>query len=115
MAVNRGKRSITLNLKVPEAVAVAKKLVRTHDIVLEQFRPGVMEKLGLGYEQLRKENESVIYCSITGYGQDGPYRDRAGHDIKLPGHRWSPLLLRPKRAGARAPGVSTRRRGRGIL
>lgn len=81
MAVNRNKRSIALDLKIPEAVAVVKNLVRTYDVVLEQFRPGVMKRLGLDYETLRKDNERLIYCSITGYGQDGPYRDRAGHDL----------------------------------
>ncbi len=81
MAVNRSKRSMTLNLKIPEALSVVKKLVKTHDIVLEQFRPGVMARLGLDYETLKGENERLIYCSITGYGQTGPYRDRAGHDI----------------------------------
>jgi crotonobetainyl-CoA:carnitine CoA-transferase CaiB-like acyl-CoA transferase len=81
MAINRGKRSITLDLKFPEAVAVVKRLVQSYDIVIEQFRPGVMDRLGLGYETLRRENDALIYCSITGYGQDGPYRDRAGHDI----------------------------------
>ncbi|MBN2232292.1 MAG: CoA transferase [Deltaproteobacteria bacterium] len=83
MALNRGKRSLTLDLKIPEAVTVAKRLVRSYDIVIEQFRPGVMERLGLGYETLRRENDALIYCSITGYGQNGPYRDRAGHDINF--------------------------------
>jgi alpha-methylacyl-CoA racemase len=81
MVVNRGKRSLALNLKVPEALSLVKRLARTYDIVLEQFRPGVMERLGLDYVALRKENERIIYCSLTGYGQDGPYRDRAGHDL----------------------------------
>jgi crotonobetainyl-CoA:carnitine CoA-transferase CaiB-like acyl-CoA transferase len=81
MAVNRNKRSIALNLKIPEAVQVVRKLVKTFDVVLEQFRPGVMKRLGLDYEILKKENARLIYCSLTGYGQDGPYRDRAGHDI----------------------------------
>src|SRR5690606_28739084 len=56
-------------------------LVQRYDVVLEQFRPGVMERLGLGYEALREANPRLIYCSLTGYGQSGPYRDRAGHDI----------------------------------
>jgi alpha-methylacyl-CoA racemase len=81
MALNRNKRSIALNLKTPEAVALVKRLVRTYDIVLEQFRPGVMKRLGLDYETLSRENERLVYCSLTGYGQDGPYRLRAGHDI----------------------------------
>jgi crotonobetainyl-CoA:carnitine CoA-transferase CaiB-like acyl-CoA transferase len=78
--LNRNKRSIGLDLKKPEAVAIAKQLVAQYDIVIEQFRPGVMERFGLGYEQLSEINPGIIYCSITGYGQTGPYRDRAGHD-----------------------------------
>lgn len=79
--LNRNKRSIALDLKRPEAVEVVKQLVREYDIVLEQFRPGVMDKLGVGYEALKAINSKLIYVSITGYGQTGPYRDRAGHDI----------------------------------
>ena len=78
--LNRNKRSIGLDLKKPEAVAIARQLVSQYDIVIEQFRPGVMDRFGLGYEQLREINPKLIYCSITGYGQTGPNRDRAGHD-----------------------------------
>jgi len=79
--LNRNKRSLALDLKQAEAVAIVRQLVADHDIVLEQFRPGVMERLGLGYEALRAINPKLIYVSITGYGQTGPYKDRAGHDI----------------------------------
>lgn len=79
--INRNKKSILLDLKNPEGPAVVKTLVKHYDVVVEQFRPGVMEKLGVGYEALAPENPRLIYCSITGYGQDGPYRLRAGHDI----------------------------------
>ncbi|MHA6493944.1 CaiB/BaiF CoA transferase family protein [Pseudomonas borbori] len=79
--LNRNKRSIALDLKKAEAVAMVKRLVADYDIVLEQFRPGVMDKLGVGYEALKAINPRLIYVSITGYGQTGPYRDRAGHDI----------------------------------
>ncbi len=79
--LNRGKRSIGLNLKHALALEIINELVKTFDIVVEQFRPGVMARLGLGYEQLKEVNPRLIYCSITGYGQSGPYRDRAGHDI----------------------------------
>ncbi|CAD5107689.1 CaiB/BaiF CoA transferase family protein [Zestomonas carbonaria] len=79
--LNRNKRSIALDLKRPEAIEVVRQLLIDHDIVLEQFRPGVMERLGLGYEALRAINPRLIYVSITGYGQTGPYKDRAGHDI----------------------------------
>ncbi|SEQ67647.1 Crotonobetainyl-CoA:carnitine CoA-transferase CaiB [Amphritea atlantica] len=79
--LNRGKQSLALNLKHPEAVKVISELVGEYDILIEQFRPGVMARLGLDYETLRQVNPQLIYCSITGYGQTGPYRDRAGHDI----------------------------------
>jgi crotonobetainyl-CoA:carnitine CoA-transferase CaiB-like acyl-CoA transferase len=79
--LNRSKRSLAVDLKKPDGVQVIHELVKDYDIVVEQFRPGVMAKLGVGYEQLRAINPRLIYCSITGYGQDGPYRDRAGHDM----------------------------------
>ena len=79
--LNRNKRSLALDLKQPQALEVVKQLLQDHDILLEQFRPGVMERLGLGYEALKAINPRLIYVSITGYGQTGPYKDRAGHDI----------------------------------
>ena len=79
--LGRNKKTICLDLKRPAAVEAVKKLVGEYDILLEQFRPGVMDRLGLGYETLRQVNPRLIYCSLTGYGQTGPLRDRAGHDI----------------------------------
>ena len=79
--LGRGKRSITLNLKDQKAGEIIRRLIRKYDIILEQFRPGVMEKFGLDYSSLKEINPSLIYCSLTGYGQTGPLRDRAGHDI----------------------------------
>ncbi len=79
--LNRNKRSLALNLKAPGAADMVKRLVQTYDIVLEQFRPGVMDRLGVGYAALREANPRLIYVALTGYGQTGPYRDRAGHDI----------------------------------
>ena len=79
--LNRNKRSLALDLKQPEGLEIVRELVKDYDIVLEQFRPGVMERLGLGYEALKAINPRLIYVSITGYGQTGPYKDRAGHDI----------------------------------
>ncbi len=79
--LNRNKRSLSLDLKHPEARGIIGSLVKTYDIVIEQFRPGVMGKFDLDYKSLSAINESIIYCSLTGYGQTGPYRDRAGHDI----------------------------------
>lgn len=79
--VNRGKKSLALNLKSDEAKEIVYKLIGEYDIVLEQFRPGVMERLGLGYDRLKRVKSSIIYCSLTGYGQTGGYAGRAGHDI----------------------------------
>ncbi|PAV28840.1 carnitine dehydratase [Virgibacillus profundi] len=78
--LNRSKQSISLDLKKQEAVEIVKRLIQDYDIILEQFRPGVMERLGLDYETLKQINPNIIYCSLTGYGQTGPYRERAGHD-----------------------------------
>ena len=79
--LNRGKDSIALNLKHPEASKLIAKLVGEYDILIEQFRPGVMARLGLDYDTLKAANPALIYCSLTGYGQTGPYRDKAGHDL----------------------------------
>ncbi|MDQ0970672.1 alpha-methylacyl-CoA racemase [Neobacillus niacini] len=79
--LSRNKEVMTLNLKDPRAVDVIHQLLREYDIIIEQFRPGVMAKLNLDYESLKKVNPRLIYCSLTGYGQTGPMRDRAGHDI----------------------------------
>lgn len=79
--VNRNKQAIAIDLKHPEAGEIIRRLLGDFDIVIEQFRPGVMQRLGLGYEELVKIQPKLIYCSITGYGQTGPLKDRAGHDI----------------------------------
>ncbi|MBQ7535191.1 MAG: CoA transferase [Stomatobaculum sp.] len=79
--LGRNKKTIFLNLKKPAAIKAVKRLVADYDIVVEQFRPGVMQKLGIGYEELRKVNPRLIYCAITGYGQTGPFSMKAGHDI----------------------------------
>lgn len=79
--LNRSKKSLSLDLKDPSAVVKVQELVREYDVVIEQFRPGVMTKFGLDYESLKKINPRIIYCSLTGYGQSGAYKDRAGHDI----------------------------------
>jgi alpha-methylacyl-CoA racemase len=85
LALNRNKRSIRLDLKTEEGREVLKRLARDHDVLLESFRPGVLDRLGVGYETLRRENPRLVWCAITGYGQDGPYRDRAGHDTNYLG------------------------------
>lgn len=81
LALNRNKRAMRLDLKNDRAREVFIRLARDYDVLLESFRPGVLDKLGVGYEQLREENAGLIYCAISGYGQDGPLRDRAGHDM----------------------------------
>lgn len=78
---NRNKKSMTLNLKKEAGKAIFKKLAGQYDVLFETFRPGTMEKLGLGYPAMKKINPRIIYCSGTGYGQTGPYRSKAGHDI----------------------------------
>ena len=79
--LNRNKQALALDLKKPQAITIIKQLIQEYDIVLEQFRPGVMARLGLDYETLKQINPKLIYCSITGYGQTGELKDRAGHDI----------------------------------
>lgn len=79
--LNRNKHSVALDLKNPEHIKQIKSRIADYDIVVEQFRPGVMQRLGLDYPTLSALNPRLIYCSITGYGQTGPYIDRAGHDI----------------------------------
>jgi alpha-methylacyl-CoA racemase len=81
LALNRGKRSIRVDLKTSEGRDVLLRLAQSHDVLLESFRPGVLDRLGVGYEQLSAVNPGLVYCAITGYGQDGPFRDRAGHDM----------------------------------
>jgi crotonobetainyl-CoA:carnitine CoA-transferase CaiB-like acyl-CoA transferase len=80
-ALNRNKRSLSLDLRRPEGPPTLLRLARTFDVVVESFRPGVLDRLGVGWEALSRENPRIVLCSISGYGQDGPYRDRAGHDI----------------------------------
>ena len=79
--LNRSKRSLSLNLKHPKGAAAFRRLAARYDVLIESFRPGVMDRLGLSYETLRQENPGLIYCAISGYGQDGPDRLKAGHDI----------------------------------
>lgn len=80
MSLNRNKESITLNLKTPEGKEILKELVKKVDVLVENFRPGTMEKLGLGYEVLKEMNSRLIYASSTGYGQTGPYSQRPAYD-----------------------------------
>jgi crotonobetainyl-CoA:carnitine CoA-transferase CaiB-like acyl-CoA transferase len=79
--VNRNKRSLTLNLKAPEGQAIFRRLAAGADVIVEGFRPGVMKRLGADYESLRALNPRLVYCSLSGFGQDGPYRDFPAHDL----------------------------------
>jgi alpha-methylacyl-CoA racemase len=85
LSLNRGKRSIRINLKSEAGKEVLLRLARDADVLLESFRPGVLDRLGVGYERLREENPRLVYCAISGYGQDGPNRDRSGHDMNYLG------------------------------
>lgn len=81
--LGRNKQTINLNLKKSEAQQIIYELIQNYDIVIEQFRPGVMERLGLSYHELSRINPAIIYCSLTGYGQNGSYSNQAGHDINF--------------------------------
>jgi alpha-methylacyl-CoA racemase len=85
LSLNRNKRSIRLDLKRDAGRAALLALVREFDVVLESFRPGVLDRLGVGYERMREENPGIVYCAISGYGQDGPKRDASGHDMNYLG------------------------------
>jgi alpha-methylacyl-CoA racemase len=84
--VNRNKRSLRLDLKQTDGVEVFMRLARDADVVVESFRPGTVARLGIGYEAVQAANPRIVYCAVTGYGQSGPYRDRAGHDINYVGY-----------------------------
>ena len=86
LAINRNKRSVGVDLKNPEGQAVFRRLLETAQVLVEGFRPGVMQRLGFGYEQCKALNPALVYCSISGYGQNGPYSDKAGHDINYIGY-----------------------------
>jgi crotonobetainyl-CoA:carnitine CoA-transferase CaiB-like acyl-CoA transferase len=85
LAQNAGKKSITLNLKAEKGKDLLKRLVRSADVLVENYRPGVMERLGVGYEVLRRENPSLVYCAISGFGQDGPMRALPAYDQIIQG------------------------------
>ncbi len=104
-ALNRGKKSITLNLKSDQGRAILLRLVETGDVLLEGFRPGVMERLGLSYETLAQANPRLVYCSLSGYGQGGPYQKRAGHDLNYIGLAGLLDLTGPREGPPTIPGV----------
>ena len=86
LSFNRNKRSLSLNLKAPEAVDIVLALARDADIMIESFRAGALERMGLGYEAVRRLNPDIIYCSISGYGRTGPLADKPGYDLLIQGY-----------------------------
>ncbi|HVL75733.1 MAG TPA: CaiB/BaiF CoA-transferase family protein [Noviherbaspirillum sp.] len=85
LAANRGKRSVTLDIATPEGQDIVRRLAREADVVLENYKVGQLKKYGLDYESLKREKPDLVYCSITGFGQDGPYAQRAGYDFIIQG------------------------------
>ncbi len=85
LSVNRNKKSLTLNLKAPEARRILQRLIRWADVLVENFRPGTMERMGLGYQVVKDWNRRLIYCSISGFGESGPDAGRAGYDLIVQG------------------------------
>jgi formyl-CoA transferase len=85
LCVNRNKRSLTVNLKAPEGQKMTRRLADQSDVLIENYRVGTIQKMGLGYEDLKKKNPGLIYCSITGFGQNGPYKDKPGYDFMIQG------------------------------
>jgi crotonobetainyl-CoA:carnitine CoA-transferase CaiB-like acyl-CoA transferase len=103
--INRNKKHMCLNLKTAEGKDIFLRLVRDSDVLIEGFRPGVVQRLGIDYESIRGLNPGIVYCSITGYGQTGPYRDRAGHDINYLGSAGILELIGPAEGPPSIPGI----------
>lgn len=115
LLLNRNKRSLTLNLKTEEGKAILRDLVRDADILVEGFRPGVMDRLGVGYESLREINPRLIYCAISGYGQTGPWKLRPGHDLNYLAEAGALQLFGKAGEGPIVPGLSIADVGGGSL
>ena len=113
--LGRNKRSLTLNLKAPEGREIFHRLARDGDVVLEGSRPGAAARLGVDYETLAKINPRIVYCSISGYGQDGPYRDRVGHDVNYLGFAGVIGITGPAGGAPVIPGVQIADIGGGAL
>lgn len=105
LAVNRDKRSCALDLKNGKHREAFLRMVEQADVVVESFRPGVMDKLGVGWETLRARNKRVVLCSISGYGQDGPFREKAGHDLNYIGIAGVLAMTGPRGGAPQMPGV----------
>ncbi|MFC7397232.1 CaiB/BaiF CoA transferase family protein [Chelatococcus sp. GCM10030263] len=106
LAGNRNKRSLTLDLKTPEGIAIARKLITTADVIAENFRPGVMDKLDLGYEAIRAIKPDIVYASASGYGPDGPYAKNPGQDLIIQAISGLATITGSREQGPRAVGVS---------
>lgn len=105
IALNRNKRSITIDLRSDGGRALMLRLAEHFDIVIESFRPGVMDRLGVGYTALREVHPGLIYCAITGYGQDGPRSQTAGHDVNYIGYAGLLSIIGPEDGPPVIPGV----------
>ena len=115
LLLNRNKKSISIDLKAEAGKTVFRQLVRTADVLLESFRPGVMDRLGLGWEALRTENPRLVYCAISGYGQDGPYRNLVGHDVNYMGYAGALSVTGPRDGAPITSGVQVADLGGGAL
>lgn len=115
LLLNRNKKSITVNLKTEEGKTVLRRLAARADILVEGFRPGVMDRLGVGYETLAAENPRLIYCAISGFGQDGPYAKTPGHDLNYMALAGALQLFGKAGEGPIVPGLSIADQGGGSL
>jgi crotonobetainyl-CoA:carnitine CoA-transferase CaiB-like acyl-CoA transferase len=115
LLLNRNKRSVSIDLKTDAGKAIFRRLARTADVLLESFRPGVMDRLGLGWETLRADNPGLVYCAISGYGQDGPYRNLVGHDVNYMGYAGALSVTGPREGPPLTPGVQVADLGGGAL
>jgi crotonobetainyl-CoA:carnitine CoA-transferase CaiB-like acyl-CoA transferase len=115
LLLNRNKKSVSIDLKAEDGKAIFRRLARTADVLLESFRPGVMDRLGLGWEALHAENPRLVYCAISGYGQDGPYRGLVGHDVNYMGYAGALSVTGPRHGAPLTPGVQVADLGGGAL
>ena len=115
LLLNRNKKSVTINLKSTSGKMVFKRLAAKADIVLEGYRPGVMDRLGLSYDELSKDNAGLVYCAISGFGQDGPLRNAVGHDLNYLAIAGVLQLFGDAKEGPRVPGLSIADVGGGSL
>ncbi|MGE7778899.1 CaiB/BaiF CoA transferase family protein [Peribacillus sp. NPDC097264] len=115
LTINRNKKSVELNLKSEEGREIFKKMAEKADVVLESFRPGVMERLGISYDDISSINEGIVYCSLTGYGQTGPYRHLPGHDMNYIGYSGVLGLIGQREGKPVVPGVQIADIGGGAL